>query len=86
MPGVCSRCVFDSYLINGKELALTHISLADLTLFFETLGHFLYFFFICEGVRGSCKKNLKNCYLPFEKITFYIVMGLVVGSGCRSKY
>ena len=45
-------CVFDGYLINGKELALTHISLADLTLFLGTLGLFVYFCDLqgCMGV------------------------------------
>ena len=79
-------CVFDSYLINGKELALTHISLADLTAFFGTLGHFLYFCDL-QGCTGVLQEEFEKLLLPFfEKIAFYIVKGLVVGSGCRSKY
>ena len=71
MPRACSMCVFDSYLINGKELALTHISPADLTLFFGTFGHFLYF---CDlpGCTGVLQEDFEKLLSPFLKKSRFI--------------
>ena len=66
MPRVCSMCVFDGYLINGEELALTHISLADLTLFLGTLGLFVYFCDL-QGCMGVLQEEFEKSLLPFLK-------------------
>ena len=65
-------CVFDSYLMNGKELALTHISLADLTLFFGTLGHFSILFYL-QGCTGVFQEEFEKLLLPFLKKSRFIL-------------